>query len=309
LTELAITPPVCIVLTGALADDRMIDRDVLSTAESLGLAVQRADDALQSGIPLLDAVLDRIRHARVVIALAREPESPWLWLQVGAAIAFRRPVVIVITAAAVTLPPEMKDLLTVGPVLSPQALRLALQRSMKSTRHHRTRSSKPTGIPLGNASTVLLGRLASNQTELWEPSFSSWFADVLDSANVPYDRGARTNSEPLEVSEGIDFVVTANELDGNLGNPLPVELKTGDPLEILLPTRSHELASHLAATGASTLLLVARSGIDEPQLLPLTGGSLLACSARDLLEGMEGRTFGEAVIELRNRAAHGRSPQ
>ncbi|HEY2125805.1 MAG TPA: hypothetical protein VGH77_01325, partial [Streptosporangiaceae bacterium] len=111
MTEHATSPPVCIVLTDSLADDRPIERDIFNAAEPLGLAVQRADDALRSSMPLLDAVVDRIRRARVVVALARETESPWLWVQAGAAVALRRPLVIVITSPGVTLPPELNDVL------------------------------------------------------------------------------------------------------------------------------------------------------------------------------------------------------
>lgn len=302
MTERTLTSDVCIVLTNSLADDRPIEGEVLGAARSFGLNVGRADDALLPGVQLIDAVFDRIRHARVIVALVRESDSSWLWMQVGAAIAFRRPVILAIASKSAKLPPEMNDLLTVGPVLSPEALRLAFQRSLKHVRRSPGSLNMSTGVPLGRTSADLLDRLTANQAGSSEARFSTWFASVLDAADVPYDSETPTSSELHRALDRIDFVITASELDGNVGSPLPVELKARGSLDVFLRARANAFESYLDATGARMLLLVALTEIDKPQLSPLPKGFLLTCSARSLVERMENHTFGEAVIELRNEA-------
>jgi hypothetical protein len=266
--------------------------------------VQRADDALQPNVSLLEAVLRRIRGADIVVALVPEAHSPWLWLQVGAAVAFERPVVVVVTSSATALPPEFGDLFKVGPVLSTQALTHALRRALKPTQREDRLLSNPTGIPLGSAAQAFNTQLETLGREGQRRPFSSWFSDVLDRAGVPYDQGALSNSSHTGIFDRPDFVVTANELDGNLGSPLPVELKTRGSLDAFLHSRTDAFASYLASAGATTLLLISLTGMESPKLMPLAGGSLLACSARSLVVEMQDQTFGRAVIQLRNQAAH-----
>ena len=305
MTEQMITRRTCLVLTAALSEERWADNELAKAAEAIGLALRRADDALQPNLTLLEAVLERIRRADVVVALVPEAHSSWLWLQVGAAVAFGRPVVVVVTSPTTALPPELGDLFRVGPILSSQALTHALRRALKSAPREVRLPGNPTGIPLGDASEVLKAQLDRMWQEGLEgPRFSSWFAAVLDSARVPYDTAAPSNSLGTGPFDRIDFVVTANELDGNLGSPLPVELKTRGSLEVFLRPRADVFASYLASTGATTLLLVALTGVELPQLIPLAGGSLLTCNARSLVDEMEDHTFGQAVIQLRNQAAH-----
>ena len=302
MTEHMITRRTCLVLTAALSEEHWADNELAKAAEDVGLVLRRADDALQPNLSLLEAVVERIRLADVVVALAPEAHSAWLWLQVGAAVAFGRPVVVVVTSPATALPPELGDLFKVGPILSRQALTHALRRALKPTPREVRLPSKPTGIPLEGASEVLNAQLDSLGRE--GQRFSSWFSAVLDNANVPYDKAAPTNSFGIGPFDRIDFVVTANELDGNLGNPLPVELKTRGSLEVFLRSRADAFASYLTATGATTLLLVALTGVELPRLMPLAGGSLLACNARSLVAEMKNQTFGQAIIQLRNQAAH-----
>jgi hypothetical protein len=304
MTEHMITRRTCLVLTTALSEEHWADNELAKAAKAIGLVLQRADDALQPNLSLLEAVLERIRRADVVVALVPEAHSPWLWLQVGAAIAFERPVVVVVTSPVTALPPELGDLFKVGPILSNQALTHALRRALKPTHREVRLLSNPTGIPLGGASEVFNAQLDSFGQGGQELPFSSWFAAVLDRARVPYDKAAPSNSFGVGPFDRIDFVVTANELDGNLGNPLPVELKARGSLEAFLRSRADAFASYLASTGATTLLLVALTGVKLPQLMPLAGGSLLACNARSLVDEMEDHTFGQAVIQLRNQAAH-----
>jgi hypothetical protein len=304
MTDHPITRRTCLVLTAALSDEDWADGELAEAAETIGLILRRADDALQPNLGLLEAVLERIRHADVVVAPVPELPSPWLWLQVGAAMAFRVPVVVVVTSSATTLPPELGDLFKVGPILSSQALTHALRRALKPPTRQALPSKRPTGVPLGDAFGMLHARLDKLGEEgLHQLRFSSWFANVLESAQVPYDQLVSKSSEKGRLDR-IDFIVTANELDGNLGNPLPVEIKAHGSLDTYVRSRADAFASHLASTGATTLLLVTLTGIGLPQLVPLPGGSLLACSARSLLDQMEDHTFGQAVIHLRNRAAH-----
>lgn len=272
-------------------------------ATSEGFAVQRADQTLRPGMDLVDAVLDNIRSADVVVALIREDESPWLWFEVGGAVALNRPLVVVLTSSRAKLPSNLSSLLTVGPIVSSDAIRIALKRAAKATTRLPTSPVKPTGVPLGTGASELLNRLDNLGGE--GVQFESWFAEVLDRAHVPYDQSVTYNEQQEQSSLfGIDFVVTANELEGNLGNPLPVELKTRGSFSALFQSRQQTFASYLSATGARTLLLVALNGIDEPQLLPLPAGGLLACDARHLVRLMADETFGQAVIALRNQAVH-----
>ncbi|MFD2414979.1 hypothetical protein [Amycolatopsis pigmentata] len=65
------------------------------------------------------------------------------------------------------------------------------------------------------------------------------------------------------------------------------------------------LDGYLRTTGARTLLLLTGASEESARLFGVGGGVVLACNARTLVETMSSETFGRAVIDIRNKVAHG----
>jgi hypothetical protein len=287
-----------------------------ATRFNLRLANSGAD--LQAGSDITKTILAEIQAADVVIVLVAEGASANVWYGMGAAAAYDRPVIVVLLSPQAEPPPAIRPTVVVGPVLSIKAIELALERALRRQKDPvadgASRQGDRTGAPLGSKADMLLAAL----TEVDSPTaaspgdapaasgaqFEHWFASLLDAAEVPFDRGAVADATLPRAFQRIDFVVTVDELERNLGSPLAIELLAGRSISRVLPSRLAAYSAYLAATGATTLLVVALRGVDAPQLIPVPGGALVACNPQDLVKQMQNRTFGEAVLSLRNAAAH-----
>jgi len=302
--------PTLLVLSGPWsAESQAVLKMLEEVAPAHGLSVVRADENLTPGTRIVTAVAESIERAALVVAILDKNPSPNAWFELGLAAAAERPLLVIVTSDDVPLPFDVAQYFVIGPVLTSETLRRAVQRALKPSARPRSHR-RVTGAPLGSGKAdELVDEFRNLGAADSDRTYGAWFTAVLAAAQVPFDLDRRADVAtgpddrpgPLD---RIDFVVTASELDGNLGNPLPVELKTRGWLDALVQPRLSAYASYLVATGATTVLLVAADGVDSPRILPVPGGLLLACSALDLVDAMRDSTFGAAVIRLRNQATH-----
>lgn len=190
---------------------------------------------LSPGERFIDAIVNDIRYADIVIVVLDEDVGANSWIEVGIAVAVNRPTILVRTSPDAPIPSDLSKRLTVGPVLSSKALELAIRRIREPARREVERQFSFTGRPLGEArATRLLNSLAeqagsSSPTDFPRGArlyilFEDWFADLLDAAPVSYRRSSRIVSEGRGPHNEIDFVATVDELTANLGPVLPSEL-------------------------------------------------------------------------------------
>jgi len=276
-------------------------------AELAGFDLLYADAVVQPGEPFTDSIHRAIASSDVVVAVLGDRQSASLWLEVGMALALRKPTVTISSSPDVDMPVEAQwTTLKVGPIVTVPAIVRALQRASKGSAYARSGSRRQqsyTGAPLRDATEELLDALNAVTETRDERAFEQWFAQVLDRAKVPYDRSRILKSEQRAFE--IDFVVTADEFKGNLGNPLPIELKLSGSMQRGIFSRLDTLGAYLRATGAQTLLFLTGSTEENAVLLGVNGGVVLTCDARTLVRAMSSNTFGRAVIDIRNKVAHG----
>jgi len=137
-------------------------------------------------------------------------------------------------------------------------------------------------------------------------AFEDWFADLLQRANVPFERASQKFSANVpRAYQNVDFAVSANELSHSLGDSLPVELIVG-PVPRVIAGRRKVFESYLAATDASTVLVVSAQLNQPTSIWPMTTtGEVLACSALAMVHEMRSATFGAAVLALHSAAVQG----
>lgn len=307
----------CVVITSYEPDSLNARELVRSVATDMGLSVLAVDEELAAGQSITDAVIDAIRSADIVIAILGSSANPNVFFELGVAMAIGRPVVLVQASPDASIPSTLFSTLSVGPIVSRKAIELAIRRAQRVPQQAPIDVSQnaSTGLPLGYKADELLTQLRDlsgiekkgslTQGRHSYLYFEDWFAMLLEAAQVPFERAKRVPALGRPEAE-IDYVVTADELRGNLGNLLPIELLTGRGRRTFetLRSRLKSFRKYFQATGAETVLVVVLHFEEPPQLMSAWDGSILLTSAADLVDWMRIRTFGNAVISLRNAAIH-----
>ena len=305
----------CVLLHTPTAVDDASDW-VSRAAEEQGFIVTSPYATLAPGASLLDSISLAVSHAAIVVAMVNDrtnerrrysgAENASLWFELGIAVATRRPVLVVLGGDDVALPAWASELQTVGPGVDyegfSRAMRQASRRAVNSSEPNLTK----TGVPLGAATidleTTLLAMPQTPGGGGSGPAFERWFSELLRSAEVPFEQSSSVGDKDLPSAYNrIDFVVSADELTANLGDPFPVELALGQADKIIRGRRK-TFRAYLKATEANAVLVVSATTAQPTTIWSIGTGDVLACSALTLLRAMQAATFGEAVLAIRNSA-------
>lgn len=294
----------CILLEPGLGKGTAGDQ-VRAAAARLGIHVRSGEAVLEAGRSRTDSLTRAIKSADCVVAVISAHTTAQSWFEVGLAAAVGRSVLLVLDGVEPGELPASANFRTVGPLLAPDALERALRRAIKP----RPKPSAPasrTGTTLSDGRWSALSASLAQELMVTPAGganaarYEAWFGELLSAVDVPFTTAARVpDAEPAQY-DNVDFAISAAELSPNLGDPMPVELVLG-PVRRVLRARVDSFDKYLAATGATTLLVVTLVD-DPPGIRGLSNGEVLWVSASRLLNELRHRTFGLAVLELRNRA-------
>lgn len=279
---------------------------VRASASRLGIKVSSGDAAVEAGRSITESLTHAIRDADFVVAVVSGRTSAQSWFEVGLAAAVGRSLLLVLDGVEPGELPATGQFRTVGPVLVPEALDRAMRRAAKPRPPSTGRVSE-TGRVLSSDQWQRLSNTLSEELKVTPAGgadgarFEAWFAELLADVDLPYTSSARVpKAENAPSYDNVDFAISASELGPNLGDPLPIELVLGSPRRVLR-SRADSFDKYLAATGATTLLVVTLSS--EPLgIRELTNGEVLWVPASRLLHELRSHTFGQAVLAMRSLA-------
>ena len=270
---------------------------------SRGISPHRLDD-LQPGSRVLEALRRAIRDADFVCAvIPEEAHRENLFFEIGVALGTGRPV-FAFVEPAVVLPfhlgaiPHIRARLDDSQSIDSQ-LDMAL-RSFVTKRQRRgiRRSRKENRINIEQARQQLTEFGGSSAHAGFR--FEKFIADLFGQANI------EVSATTHEQDRGADLAIWVDDVDEVLGNPILVELKSGQLSQNALQQAEQQLRHYLQKGPARCGLLVyldvgnrdfASSESSWPLIFRLSAGELVDALATDSLADM--------LVARRNRAVHG----
>jgi hypothetical protein len=290
------TPPI-VYISHSAHDDVEPIRDFLA---SEGFIVRDSYD-LSAPEDAGEAIRFGIGQADFVIAVVGD-QNPNVFFELGVAAAFQKRILL-LTKPGATAPivvryaPYVSSDLADSPVL-----RLALKRFLTPDSHEaspRQDRTEPSDAPelqrILNEIADLRGKAGPQQVERLA-------ANLLRAANVT----ALEESNQGE-DRGVDFVVWSESVQASVGNPLLIEIKSGNIGGVTFRDAYNRLHSQVLRVGAGAgLLLYLEAGnrrFSQKELPSST--TVIAFDLEDLARELLQKTFAKVIIERRNRLAHG----
>jgi TIR domain/Nucleoside 2-deoxyribosyltransferase len=264
---------------------------------------------LAASRPIGATIRSAIDRADAIIAVfSSESDSANVSFEVGYATALRKPVFLLLKPGNSV--PEFTSGLRylVSDVTDSQILRIGVQGFLRDiasrgAKQRSVRTLSPSVQPDRPAIRTLLERLGQLRSSIEPAKVERFTADLLRAASVT----------ALEEHEGVrdrraDFALWSDDLHSSLGNPILVEVKTGNLSEPNLNEAYNRLAHQVSESDARLGLLLyldhngrrfRRPGAWVPVVLAFD----LEDFARQLLT----HSFAEALLESRNKLVHGMS--
>jgi hypothetical protein len=231
----------------------------------------------------------------VVAVLSTEASNANTFVELGAAQARRKPLLLVVPAG-VKLPQSLSTALVVRPEDDPgRAVDFALAQWGASSRLSRPvhRGGHPVhGAPLGNRTAEYLERLTELETnDAPETALIALIADALRSAGA-------TVAGPAIDDPSFDLGLWADELEPITGNPVVVEVKRAIRGRAQLDQALRQIAGYLDVSSARAALLVYGRGDLSPELSAHAPAGVSVVSARSLLERLRDAPLSEVLADL-----------
>jgi hypothetical protein len=273
-------------------------RKILS---DIGVHVSDAFD-FAPGDSVSETAAQRISKADGVVAVYPDTSAN-IAFEMGVAAALKKPTFVLLDPVA-TLPSFAQSQLYLRTSLrDTETLRASLSRfvrDLKVKRHHKSRKLKPSDHTKGRrAITSFLSHIVQ-----WRGA-SSPFEIERRVIEILKDTGVQVESKDSARDAGVDCVVWSERLQQTVGNPILIELKTGNVDAGRVAIAEKQLQRYLEAVGAQygVLLYLDRAGKRFPDYQTKSAG-ILRFDLEDFVRKLQHHSFEEVLLSERNRVVH-----
>jgi nucleoside 2-deoxyribosyltransferase len=260
-------------------------------------------DKIELGRSIIDSILDEVKEADFVCAVLPSGYTPEnVIFEIGFALGLKRPV-LVLTEPEVKVPFELRNLAQATVRLNDKralgkAVEALLPAIAKAPHHGRKPVTFPKLRTISRADADEIFARLSEPHKVSEANFQEIVTDLFQKAGV-------LAPSPSHSGRG-DLSIWIDELEPVFGNPILVEVKAGRLRQSQIDDAYHFLSYHLIRSNLLLGIVVywdiesRKFGIPSPTL------PLVACfSVDELVDHLRLGTFTQALVNIRNRAAHG----
>lgn len=275
---------------------------LVSVLTERGIRVNLPDLSLEVGANWQSGIQSAIETADLVVGvMTRQRQSQWVLFELGIAAAKGRQILLIVPPKGDLVPTDLRGVVMLRTGLrNRDAIAFAIDQLQKAPEPQRPVTavkSKSRG-GLGGRTNDLR---SDARTALEQANYGGFERAIADAI-----RGTSTEvvqSGPASDS-GVDLAVWSDALDAIGGNPLLIEIKAR--LQSGGTAAARQLSGAVLAGGARWgLLIYGESPYSEDKLWRAAPPNVLVTSLDTLFSNLETRDFGDFVLELRNRKAHG----